>query len=100
MGIQCQYGNAWTRDAEVAFQCRMENGRFLHDTFFGDGTCNVFDSQVCRDEGHTQRLVHQYHQGFLSVAHAGLDIFRMTREMETRSLDGRFVDGGGHQHVV
>ena len=100
MWIQREHGNARTRNAEVALQCLVENGSLFDNALLGNRFGYVLDGQMRGNKSYTQRLVHQNHQCLLTFAHAGFDILRMTGEVETRTLDSRFVDWGSHQHIV
>ena len=62
MGIQCQYGNAWVRDAHVALQTSVQRGGLLDDNLLRDGLRHVLDGYVLGYQCDTQVFVDQHRQ--------------------------------------
>ena len=99
MRVQSEHGDARRFDAQVALQRLVEDAQLLYDSVLSNSIGHLADRKVCRYQSHTQRAVHQHHQGLLTFAHTGLNVFGVSGELELLTLDGVFVDRCGYQHI-
>ena len=94
VGIEGEHGDARFLDAEVFVQTAVEDGELFENVLPRNHRGNFREGKVGGDQRHAYALVEQNHERFLSVSGFFLEIFGVSREVESVRLYGVFVDGG------
>ena len=99
MGIEREHRDARALDVEVALERVVEDAQLLEYGILGHGSRHLRQGHVYGDQGNAHLVVAQYHERLLAIAHAGLEILGVAREVKLGALDIVFVDRRRDQHI-
>ena len=99
MRIQREYSNTRCINTKILLQRTMEDRKFIHDQFFGNGIRHLSDRKVSCYQSHSEIIFQKNHQSLFILSHTFFNIFRMSREMERIRLDIMLIDRSGYQHI-
>ena len=97
MRVERQDGNLGHGDTEVALERLVHQHHLVEEQVVGERVGHLTQRHVVGDNADTDAVAHHHHQR--TAAKLAGEIFRMTREIETRGLDILLVDGCRHQHI-
>ena len=100
LGVECQHGDTWIADVEVALDGLLEEGCLLYDSLCRDLCGNLFERQFLCHRSDAQRIAHEDAESLLSLTETGLDVVLVSLEGEALDECVLTVDRCCHQHII